>query len=49
VKFFCYIYLKEYKPPSSKDIPVNFTVDLVKKNPNPAGILGAKGILVQIV
>ncbi|XP_052242919.1 uncharacterized protein LOC127852926 [Dreissena polymorpha] len=33
----------EYKPPSSKDIPVDFRINLVKKNPNPAGILGAKG------
>ncbi|KAL4223518.1 hypothetical protein ACF0H5_016989 [Mactra antiquata] len=32
----------EYKPPSSKDIPVDFRVNLVKKNPNPNGILGAK-------
>ncbi|XP_053383770.1 uncharacterized protein LOC123535779 [Mercenaria mercenaria] len=32
----------EYKPPSSKDIPVDFRVNFVKKNPNPRGVLGAK-------
>ncbi|XP_060570673.1 uncharacterized protein LOC132728960 [Ruditapes philippinarum] len=32
----------EYKPPSSKDIPVDFRINFVKKNPNPRGVLGAK-------
>ncbi|XP_061428611.1 LOW QUALITY PROTEIN: xanthine dehydrogenase-like [Lethenteron reissneri] len=32
----------EYKPPSSKDIPVDFRVHLLKDAPNPAGVLRSK-------
>lgn len=32
----------EYKPPCSKDIPVDFRVELLKNAPNPVGILGSK-------
>lgn len=42
-RYVCANILKEYKPPSSKDIPVDFRVNFVKKNPNPKGVLGAKG------
>ena len=33
----------EYKPPSSKDIPIDFHVELLKDAPNPIGVLGSKG------
>eukprot|EP01113_Clastostelium_recurvatum_P035010 TRINITY_DN4821_c0_g1_i1.p1 TRINITY_DN4821_c0_g1~~TRINITY_DN4821_c0_g1_i1.p1 ORF type:complete len:1340 (+),score=354.41 TRINITY_DN4821_c0_g1_i1:272-4021(+) len=33
----------EYKPPSSKDIPIDFRVTLLADSPNPVGVLGAKG------
>ncbi|XP_032242989.2 xanthine dehydrogenase/oxidase-like [Nematostella vectensis] len=32
----------EYKPPSSKDIPIDLRVTLLKKATNPLGILGSK-------
>jgi len=32
----------EYKPPCSKDIPLEFNVSLLKDNPNVEGILGSK-------
>jgi xanthine dehydrogenase/oxidase len=32
----------EYKPPSSKDIPIDFRVALLKNAPNPVGVLGSK-------
>ena len=32
-----------YKPPSSKDIPIDFRVQLLSNSPNPAGVLGSKG------
>eukprot|EP00163_Fabomonas_tropica_P016053 TRINITY_DN28967_c0_g1_i1.p1 TRINITY_DN28967_c0_g1~~TRINITY_DN28967_c0_g1_i1.p1 ORF type:complete len:901 (-),score=288.69 TRINITY_DN28967_c0_g1_i1:137-2677(-) len=32
----------EYKPPSSKDFPVDFRVSLMSDNPNPVGVLGSK-------
>ena len=31
----------EYKPPCSHDIPVKFSVDLLKNQYNKAGVLGA--------
>jgi xanthine dehydrogenase/oxidase len=34
----------EYKPPSSQDIPVSFTVNLLKGAPNPLGILRSKAV-----
>ena len=36
--------MQEYKPPSSKDIPIDFRVELLKDAPNPIGVLGSKGI-----
>jgi xanthine dehydrogenase/oxidase len=38
---FC--WFQEYKPPSSKDIPIDFRVTLLKNAPNPKGILSSKG------
>ena len=35
--------MQEYKPPSSKDIPIDFRVELLKDAPNPIGVLGSKG------
>eukprot|EP01147_Barroeca_monosierra_P002142 gene2142-5172_t len=32
----------EYKPPSSKDIPIDLRVDLLKNAPNPVGVLRSK-------
>ena len=32
----------EYKPPSSKDIPINFNVALLPNAPNPRGVLSSK-------
>ena len=43
-----YIYtciMQEYKPPASKDIPIDFRIALLKNAPNPIGILGSKGIV----
>ena len=37
-------FVQEYKPPSSKDIPLDFRVELLKDAPNPIGVLGSKGI-----
>ena len=34
---------QEYKPPSSKDIPIDFRIELLKDAPNPVGVLGSKG------
>lgn len=34
----------EYKPPSTKDIPLDFRVRFMKNNPNPVGFLGSKAI-----
>lgn len=34
----------EYKPPSSKDIPIDFRISFLKNNPNPMGVLGSKAI-----
>ena len=39
----CFISLQEYKPPASKDIPIDFRIALLKDAPNPIGILGTKG------
>ena len=33
----------EYKPPTSKDIPIDFRIQLLKDAPNPMGVLGSKG------
>ena len=38
-----YLHTQEYKPPSSKDIPIDFRVALLKNVPNPVGVLGSKG------
>ena len=35
--------VQEYKPPSSKDIPIDFRVSLLKNAPNPVGVLRSKG------
>ncbi|XP_043920190.1 xanthine dehydrogenase-like [Protopterus annectens] len=32
----------EYKPPSSKDIPIIFNIELLKDAPNPTGVLRSK-------
>ena len=32
-----------YKPPSSKDIPIDFRVELLRNAPNPVGVLKSKG------
>jgi xanthine dehydrogenase/oxidase len=32
----------EYKPPLAQDIPIDFRVTLLDKNPNPNGVLGSK-------
>ncbi|XP_064601061.1 xanthine dehydrogenase-like [Liolophura sinensis] len=34
----------EYKPPSAKDIPVDFRVQLLKNAPNPVGVLRSKAV-----
>ena len=38
-----YCHHQEYKPPCSKDIPIDFRVELLKNSSNPPGILGSKG------
>jgi len=32
----------EYKPPSTKEIPIEWNVSLLKDCPNPLGVLGSK-------
>ncbi|KAG1648953.1 Xanthine dehydrogenase [Nymphon striatum] len=32
----------EYKPPTTKDIPIQFNITLLKNTPNPLGVLGSK-------
>ena len=39
----CFPLFQTYKPPSSKDIPIDFRVELLRNAPNPSGILGSKG------
>lgn len=39
----------EYKPPCSKDIPVDFRVSLLKNAPNPLGVLRSKGTVVSYI
>lgn len=34
----------EYKPPTTKDIPVDFRITFQKNNPNVLGVLGSKAI-----
>ncbi|XP_068702018.1 xanthine dehydrogenase/oxidase-like [Montipora foliosa] len=34
----------EYKPPCSKDIPIDFRVSLLKNAPNPLGVLRSKAV-----
>ncbi len=34
----------DYKPPQPKDVPIDFRVALLKKNPNPVGFFGTKAI-----
>lgn len=44
LRWFPYAHkFKEYKPPSSKDIPIDFRVELLRDAPNPVGVLGSKG------
>ena len=40
-------FVQEYKPPSSKDIPIDFRIELLKDAPNPIGVLGSKGAFIQ--
>lgn len=40
---FISLQYQEYKPPCSKDIPIDFRVTLLKNAPNPLGILRSKG------
>ena len=41
-------YWQEYKPPCSKDIPIDFRMELLKNATNPPGILGSKGELPSV-
>ena len=41
--------LQEYKPPASKDIPIDFRIALLKDAPNPIGILGSKGTHIMYI
>lgn len=34
----------DYNPPGVKDIPIDFRVNLIQKNPNPLFVLRSKGI-----
>ncbi|XP_019856500.1 PREDICTED: xanthine dehydrogenase/oxidase-like [Amphimedon queenslandica] len=34
----------EYKPPTTKDIPIDFRIELLKNAPNPTGVLGSKAV-----
>ena len=36
-----------YKPPTTKDIPVDFRVRILKNAPNPVGVLRSKGRRVR--
>ena len=40
--------MQEYKPPASKDIPIDFRIALLKDAPNPIGILGSKGTNLNV-
>ena len=39
------IIAQTYKPPSSKDIPIDFRIEFLKNAPNPVGVLGSKGTM----
>ena len=43
------VFVQEYKPPSSKDIPIDFRVTLLKNAPNPVNVLGSKGIVILVI
>lgn len=43
------LHLQEYKPPCSKDIPIDFRVSLLKNAPNPLGVLRSKGTVVSYI
>lgn len=32
----------EYKPPTTKDIPIDLRINFMNNNPNPVGVLGSK-------
>lgn len=34
----------EYKPPTSRDIPVDFRIKFLENRPNPLGVLGSKAV-----
>ena len=35
--------VQEYKPPTTKDIPIDWRIHLLPDAPNPVGIRGSKG------
>ena len=41
-----FVFVQEYKPPSSKDIPIDFRVTLLKDAPNHINVLGSKGTVI---
>lgn len=43
IKWISSLLFQEYKPPTTKDIPIDFRIELLKDAPNPLGILGSKG------